>query len=112
MFIRSQDRLSLIPNDKVLIIREFDKNWIARKYNPKDKTLQKEIEYNIVYGLKDANSLGAYASKERALEVLDEIQEAIANSETAHYIYGDYDTNRQYGIISTLKYNIYTMPND
>ena len=61
MWIRSQDKKTLVKADKLII--GYDKN-------------EKVYEIHNVY-----DSLGIYKSKERALEVLDEIQEKIINFE-------------------------------
>lgn len=59
MWIRSQDKKTLVKADKLII--GYDKN-------------EKVYEIHNVY-----DSLGTYKSKERALEVLDEIQSCINN---------------------------------
>ena len=58
MWIRSQDKKTLVKADKLII--GYDKD-------------EKVYEIHNVY-----DSLGIYKSKERALEVLDEIQERIS----------------------------------
>jgi hypothetical protein len=105
MWIRSQDRLSLVPNPRLKIS-------ISNQQLQDDKKVDWEEKSIFAIHNETHIEIGTYKTKERALKILDKIQRAIANSETAHYIYGDYDTNRQYGIISTSKYNIYTMPKD
>ena len=58
MWIRSQDKKTLVKADKLII--GYDKD-------------EKVYEIHNVY-----DSLGIYKSKERAIEVLDEIQERIS----------------------------------
>lgn len=60
LWIRSQDRKELLPiNDKLYIILNHSRATLID-------------EYYICYR---SETLGAYETKERALEVLDEIQE-------------------------------------
>ena len=59
MWIRSQDKKTLVKADKLII--GYDKD-------------EKVYEIHNVY-----DSLGIYKSKERALEVLDEIQSCVNN---------------------------------
>ncbi len=58
IWVRSQDKKTLVKADKLII--GYDKN-------------EKVYEIHNVY-----DSLGTYKSKERAIEVLDEIQERIS----------------------------------
>ena len=62
MWVRSQDKKTLVKVDKLIIAYDTD---------------EKIYEIHNVY-----DSLGVYKSKERALEVLDEIQEFIMMSKT------------------------------
>ena len=59
MWIRSQDKKTLVKADKLII--GYDKD-------------EKVYEIHNVY-----DSLGTYKSKERAIEVLDEIQSCVNN---------------------------------
>ena len=54
--IRTQDRMSLVPYDKQI-------------------TVSKSNQFNMVFDNGDTLPLGTYATKERALEVLDEIEQ-------------------------------------
>ena len=77
MWVRSQDKKTLVKVDKLIIAYDTD---------------EKIYEIHNVY-----DSLGVYKSKERALEVLDEIERLISSlSSKQSYIY----------------YPIYQMPNE
>lgn len=70
--IRTQDRLGLIPYNNPITTQESNNN------------------FRIMLGSKNSNGLlGSYKTKERALEVLDEIQKCLKehyqNSETTRY---------------------------
>lgn len=67
LWIRNQNKKELIPNPKLGIDQCKNRYYIVDRYN-----------------FENAFILGEYKSKERALEVLDEIQEKINN------IYKDY----------------------
>jgi hypothetical protein len=56
--IRTQDRMSLVPYDKQI-------------------TISKSNQFNMVFDNGDTLPLGIYKSKERALEVLDEISDVV-----------------------------------
>lgn len=60
LWIRSQDKRELRPNPKLGIDEVENKFYIVDRYD-----------------FERANILGTYKTKERALEVLDEIQNAI-----------------------------------
>ena len=84
--IRTQDRMALVPYNSAILIREYDKNWIAREFSKDKKDIKKEIEYTLIlFKHKGDYVLGKYKTKERTLEVLDEIQEMIL-SQTKHFI--------------------------
>ena len=53
MWIRTQDKIQLINSDNIYVIDE------------------------IIYGSRAGNRLGSYATHERALEVLDDIETSI-----------------------------------
>lgn len=60
LWIRSQSKMSLVDAGN-LVIFDIDENWVICKLNS-----SLSINYRI--------ELGTYKSKERALEILDEIQ--------------------------------------
>lgn len=63
LWIRSQDRKELLPiNDKLYIILNHSRATLIDEY----------------YICHRSETLGAYETKERALEVLDEIQKTLA----------------------------------
>lgn len=68
LWIRSQDKKELIPIKEKLKVYEGD--LIQTSID----TYQVERHYNIIH---NTDFLGEYKSKERALEVLDEIQKVI-----------------------------------
>lgn len=69
--IRTQDRMSLVPYDKRITIYT-----VISKNHKNEDVIKNECEINL-----GGFPLGAYATKKRSLEVLDEIQEAIKNVE-------------------------------
>lgn len=83
MWVRSQDKKTLVKVDKLIIAYDTD---------------EKIYEIHNVY-----DSLGVYKSKERALEVLDEIQRLIEDLKYMEYAI---DKNKFCGYRS----NVYQMP--
>ena len=86
--IRTQDRMALVPyNDVISMVTYYGSN---RKADLKFK----------------GGFLGTYATKERAIEVLDEIEEAF-QSQTKTFI------NEDEIVINTTHFNIvYQMPKE
>lgn len=85
MWVRSQDKKTLVKVDKLIIAYDTD---------------EKIYEIHNVY-----DSLGVYKSKERALEVLDEIQRLIEDLKYMEYAI---DKNKFCGYRS----NVYKMPEE
>ena len=83
LWIRSQDKLSLIKVNRIEIFHHYlykdtqekyllpSGSFEYRKVQKKDKYIKSEIVSN------DEITLGTYKTKERALEVLDEIQKTM-----------------------------------
>lgn len=95
LYIRSQDKLNLVKVNNLSTSYDFDYNDDKHHY-----TIQ-EHEYG--------TELGYYETKERALEVLDEIQEYINNDcefieRKSHTSMGTY-TNK-------IKTKVYEMPEE
>ena len=67
LWIRSQNKKELIPNPKLGIDQCENRYYIVDRYN-----------------FENAFILGEYKSKERALEILDEIQEFIEDKEKSN----------------------------
>ena len=75
--IRTQDRMSLVPYDKrINISKVWTKNY---KYE--------DVETNFAEINCGGYPLGEYSSKERALEVLDEIEKANRDNKVILYEY-------------------------
>ena len=89
--IRTQDRMALVPYNKIIFIVQFSNGW--RIDTPNEE------------------KLGIYATKERALEVLDEIQQYLVESDTTQYEYinGYSDEKVEYTYKSRT---VYQMPNE
>lgn len=92
IWIRSQNKEKLINVNKI----EIEYTDVAM-----DKTQLKSIEYAI-WG--DNVKLGIYSTKEKALKVLDEIQECIEANNSHH--------NSQWDSTPHLVYNVFQMPQD
>ena len=69
--IRSQDRSALVPYEGLYICKFYGKYMISNYLIDCPNDLIK-IPFNFI-------NLGTYKTKERALEILDEIQERIIN---------------------------------
>ena len=99
--IRTQDKMKLVPYNNTIEI-----------YESRKRTELKEWELTGICEITLGNvPLGTYSSKERALEVLDEIEKALAQNDTTTYGHlNDYNEN-------TLEYKcklqtIYQMPKE
>jgi hypothetical protein len=77
MFIRSQDKLSLGNCERFAVVAKREWNSEKSACAPTGKYDIKGI-YSGEYEHEDIDVLGTYASKERALQVHDEIQDAIS----------------------------------
>ena len=99
LWIRSQDKEALIKVDKIFYWNTCPEMPSAGKHYLGNKEW---------IGNTDYTKLGEYATKERALEVLDEIQKQIYNCGKSVI---ETDDN---GIPSNLKYysNVYEMPKE
>lgn len=88
--IRTQDRKTLVPYDKQITIN--DRNT-----------------FHMVFDNSEILPLGTYATKERALEVLDEIGVAFNKSQTTYY-----DYNYDVGLLNYTmpQLSVYQMPNE
>lgn len=75
LWIRSQDKASLVKINNVIGLKYNDNKTIIANYQP-DFTDKYDGYYEI---------LGTYKSKERALEVLDEIQRLITDLQYLSY---------------------------
>jgi len=108
--IRTQDRMALVPYDSSIIIRENGKNEIAiilNKFKKNPIDIEKEYEYALIYGYyMQGFELGRYATKERALEVLDEIEKKLVDRNV--YLK---DNGSNYSALGTLPI-VYQMPNE
>ena len=91
LLIRSQDRNILTKVEKLELIY--------------DCLCSDEVQ--LIHIDSDKGSLGSYATKERALEVLDEIQNIINNNGIENEEY-----DKTSGCYYTVKKNIYEMPKD
>jgi hypothetical protein len=72
LYIRSQDKTILLSNPKLTIIPSHDGGYEI--YDTSDY-YDYNNGFNLIYGF-----LGYYKTKERALEVLDEIQKILMNN--------------------------------
>lgn len=84
MFIRSQDRkifAPLAPTSEILKIAEMGKTEDGEYTDPSN------LEYKKVYLIDmDYTFLGEYSTKEKALKVLDMIQQHYVDTERQKYI--------------------------
>lgn len=78
--IRTQDRMALVPYDNQIYIKMYG-----------DSSLNKvsHWEINLYVDKEKWVNLGTYKTKERALEVLDEIQQANRDSQIILYQHFD-----------------------
>lgn len=98
LWIRSQDKERLFKV-KQLEIRENEAGYIITSIN-----FENTYGYNFL-------TLGIYKSKERALEILDEIQGFIQNDENeAEYIHSN--TELVFRTTEKLNRNVYQMPEE
>ena len=111
LWIRSQDKLSLIKVNRIEIFHHYSYKDTQEKYllpsgsfeyrkvQKKDKYIKSEIVSN------DEITLGTYKTKERALEVLDEIQRLITDLQYMSYTV---DSSSFY----SYRPNVYEMPKE
>lgn len=105
--IRTQDRMALVPYDKTINITEETKveyNNNTRVYKKTGKCFLETETYH--------KRLGTYATKERALEVLDEIEQHVVGKmlikesitmPTLDFVYNPYEPS---------KVEVYRMPKE
>jgi len=105
MWIRTQDKMRLIPNP-ILIVKLYDSNWLINAFKNKGQELPPKIVGDIVDEVNNV-MLGSYATKERALEVLDEIQEYVNGFTIEEVSDGEGIWNRKFPTS-----NVYEMPKD
>ena len=104
LWIRSQDKFDLVPiNNPISILKD---EW----FEGFEKQYQK---YNLTYNDK---KLGVYNSLEKALEVLDEIQQTIKQQEFVKLTFSkippeQYDKNEE-KIDKLFSYFVYEMPKE
>lgn len=89
--IRTQDRMALVPYRETIKVIEYSNGW------------------GLSIILNELTELGTYATKERALEVLDEIGVAFNKSQTTYY-----DYNYDVGLLNYTmpQLSVYQMPNE
>ena len=94
LWIRSQDKLKLLKVNDIAIVKECAyKDWCIETKIGQEYIL-KDAWYIFINNIKVAT----YFNEERALEVLDEIQERLTR----------FNTTADYGCVS----NIYEMPKE
>lgn len=97
MWIRSQNKMSMVEmKEEITMTNMVEKDWA--------------IILNV--GVKEKNKwLGVYKSKERALEVLDEIQMNIIDSNVTQYEYF-YTKNQRLLEYTYPSKSVYQMPKE
>lgn len=97
LWIRSQDKSILTKVNNLFVCKYFDKYIISNYYNeyPNDDNA---IPYDLFM-------YGTYKTKERALEVLDEIQEYLEHNCKNFVDTGDYYTSK-------YEFKVYKMPTE
>jgi len=98
--IRTQDRMCLVPYDSILAIK---KDYAINAWS-----LETVVIHNGYSIVCDAGILGIYKTKERALEVLDEIQWRIEQNEI---IIKEEPTDNCYSY-TPKRSNVYEMPKE
>lgn len=72
LWIRSQDKESLLKVDNIRIKHEYEQKKVNDNYGRVSAYINGKYRKSLIY--TDSTWLGEYKSKERALEVLGEIQ--------------------------------------
>lgn len=82
MLIRSQDKKSIVNLNNIRTVR-------AEKQKPKDRTmiLEKYQTIIVAYASSSAVDLGAYESEEKAIKVLDMIQNEFQSELRKHRVF-------------------------
>lgn len=75
LWIRSQDREELVKVDNIRVKHEYEQKKVNDNYGRTCAYVKGDYRCSYIYA--DSTLLGAYKTKERALEVLDEIQNEI-----------------------------------
>ena len=113
LYIRTQDRMALVPLKGVIFIGStFPQDYKDTIHKTNDQELKKKLMHDdskrvwlVRIEINDnEDTLGTYTSKERAIEVLDEIQEAINDNENTWY----HESNNGYGPVKS----VYQMPKE
>ena len=97
--IRTQDRMALVPYNNVIHINELTVIESGK------------LVYELIID-NSFHSLGTYATKERALEVLDEIQKALLGNDTTRYEYFTRMDGTQKIEYTYIYKTVYKMPQD
>ena len=98
MWIRSQNKELLVDVDNFNVIQDDYYYTYA---------INSGVEDNAYY------ELGEYKTKERALEVLDEIQKAIEQSQTEETKFSFYGNTAAHNAAKTWRYNkVFQMPKE
>lgn len=103
LWIRSQDKEELLKIDNVRIKNEYEQKKVNDNYGRTCAYINGAYKCSYIYS--DSTWLGEYKSKERALEVLDEIQDMIINNGIKNEVYDEIS-----GCYYATKKNIYEMP--
>lgn len=87
LWIRSQDKEQLIKADNVRVKHEYEQKKVNDNYGRTCAYINGK--YNCSYVYTDSSWLGEFKTKERALEVLDEIQRhlVVINDNNSFYVY-------------------------
>ena len=75
LWVRSQDKEELIKVDNIRIKHEYEEKKVNDNYGRTCAYINGKYRCSYIY--TDSTWLGEYKSKERALEVLDEIQKIL-----------------------------------
>lgn len=91
LYIRTQYKMALVPYDRPIIVLDNVIKWF--------------------YHNEGSIKLGTYSTKERALEVLDEIESAVYRNQTIYdeYFYNEFGYHKQY---SANGLAVYHMPKE
>ena len=87
LWIRSQDKEYIAKVDNIRIKHEYEQKKVNDNYGRTCAYINDEYRCSYIYS--DSTCLGEYATKERALEVLDEIQSILKPIIKINYEYDD-----------------------
>lgn len=107
LWIRSQDKEYLAKVDNIRIKHEYEQKKVNDNYGRTCAYINGKYRCSYIYS--DSTWLGEYATKERALEVLDEIQQYLNNNcefieRKTHTSMGNY--------IDKIEFYVYEMPEE